>query len=99
MLRLRQYVEHLRGIFTWVSDGCLSVQPAALLNSFGQSRSSLLPRRFVSAALCASIFVTGCSATQKVASRDLQWADGGTKTTTLRSNIRSSTMKQQNPYR
>ena len=76
MLRLRQYVEHLRGIFTWVSDGCLSVQPAALLNSFGQSRSSLLPRRFVSAALCASIFVTGCSATQKVASRDLQWADG-----------------------
>lgn len=76
MLRLRQYVEHFRGIFTWVSDGCLSVQPAALLNSFGQSRSSLLPRRFVPAALCASIFVSGCSATQKVASRDLQWADG-----------------------
>jgi len=76
MLRLRQYVEHLRGIFTWVSDGCLSVQPTALLNSVGQSRPGLLPRRIVSAALCASIFVSGCSATQKVASRDLQWADG-----------------------
>jgi outer membrane protein TolC len=76
MLRLRQYVEHLRGIFTWVSDGCLSVQPAALLNSVGQSRPGLLPRRIVSAALFASIFVSGCSATQKVASRDLQWADG-----------------------
>lgn len=76
MLRLRQYVEHLRGIFTWVSDGCLSVQPAALLNSVDQSQPGLLSRRIVSAALCASIFVSGCSATQKVASRDLQWADG-----------------------
>ena len=76
MLRLRQYVEHLRGIFTWVSDGCLSVQPAALLNSVDHSRPGLLSRRIVSAALCASIFVSGCSATQKVASRDLQWADG-----------------------
>lgn len=76
MLRLRQYVEHLRGIFTWVSDGCLSVQPAVLLNSVDQSQPGLLSRRIVSAALFASVFVSGCSATQKVASRDLQWADG-----------------------
>ena len=76
MLRLRQYLEHLRGIFTWVSDGCLSVQPAVLLNSVDQSQPGLLSRRIVSAALFASVFVSGCSATQKVASRDLQWADG-----------------------
>ena len=76
MLRLRQYVEHLRGIFTTVTDGCLSVPPVASLNSVGQTQPGLFSRRLISAALCASIIVSGCSATQKVASRDLQWADG-----------------------
>ena len=78
MLRLRQYVEHLRGIFTAVTDGCLS--SAASLNSVGPSQPRPLSRRLVSAALCASIFASGCSTTQKVASRDLQWADGDKST-------------------
>ena len=76
MLRLRQYVEHLRGIFTVVTDGCLSVRPAAPLDNVGSSQPGLISRRLLSAALCASIFASGCSTTQKVASRDLQWADG-----------------------
>lgn len=76
MLRLRQYVEHLRGIFTAVSDGSLSSATSSSLNSALQSQPWLFSRRIISATLCASIFVSGCSATQKVASRDLQWADG-----------------------
>ena len=80
MLPLRQYVEHLRGIFTAVTDGCLSVKPATLLNSVGQSQPRLLSRRVISAAACVSLFLSGCSTTQKVVSRDLQWADGNKQT-------------------
>ena len=76
MLRLRQYVEHLRGIFTTVTDGSLLCASSSSLNSVDQYQPGLLSRRMISAALCASLFVSGCSATQKVASRDLQWADG-----------------------
>ena len=73
MLRLRQYVEHLHGIFTWVSDGCL---PVSLNSDSHQVQRRVTSRRLVSAALCLSILASGCSTTQKVASRDLQWADG-----------------------
>lgn len=73
MLRLRQYVEHLHGIFTWVSDGCL---PVSLNSDSHQVQHGVTSRRLVSAALCLSILASGCSTTQKVASRDLQWADG-----------------------
>lgn len=76
MLRLRQYVEHLRGIFTSVTDVGDSLPPVDSLNNAGQSQPRPLLKRVISAALCASIFASGCSATQKVASRDLQWADG-----------------------
>lgn len=76
MLRLRQYVEHLRGIFTAVTNGCVSVQPVTSPDHVGQTQPGLFSRSVISAALCVSLFASGCSTTQKVASRDLQWADG-----------------------
>lgn len=75
MNRLPHFLEQLRRLFRSDIEGLRSNADRPVRTLIDGFHGGFL-RRLTTASLCASMLLSGCSSAHKVASRDLQWADG-----------------------